>query len=133
MATGDLGFLDRAGRLTVTGRRDDIINRGGFKISPHLIEAAVLGHPGVSAAAAFPVPNEDLGSLVGLVVSPVAGGEVTVKEVRAFLGTALPRRLWPDRIVVAASIPTNDRGKVARRTLATVVLGASPAPPAGSE
>lgn len=125
--TGDTGILDAANELTVTGRIDDVINRGGFKIAPHLIESAALQHPGIAGAAAFPIPHEGLGSLVGLVVSPPEGGRLSVRDVRAFVGAALPRRLWPDRIVVADRIATNERGKIARRRLAALIFDEDPA------
>ncbi|NUT32621.1 MAG: AMP-binding protein [Hamadaea sp.] len=121
-ATGDLGTFDRSGALTILGRRDDLINRGGFKIPPHTVEAAALRHPHIAEAAAFPVPHAQLGDAVGLVVTARRPHVLSVADVRNHLRTQLSRRMWPDRIVVTDEIPRNQRGKIARRTLAGLLL-----------
>ncbi|WP_422768933.1 class I adenylate-forming enzyme family protein [Plantactinospora sp. WMMC1484] len=120
--TGDLGTLDATGVLTILGRCDDLINRGGFKIEPHTLEAAALRHPHVAEAAAFPISHSWLGSTVGLVVTPRPPHTLSATQVRRHLQTQLSRRMWPDRIVVADEIPRTDRGKISRRTLAGLLL-----------
>ena len=59
--TGDIGSLDEDGFLTLHGRKDDLINRGGEKISPVEIDDALMRHPAVAEAAAFAVPHPRLG------------------------------------------------------------------------
>ncbi|MFE2042071.1 FadD7 family fatty acid--CoA ligase [Streptomyces sp. NPDC059477] len=66
--TGDLGRLDQDGRLFLTGRIKDLINRGGEKISPEHVEDILAGCPGVAEAAVFPVPDPTYGELVGAAV-----------------------------------------------------------------
>jgi acyl-CoA synthetase (AMP-forming)/AMP-acid ligase II len=115
--TGDVGILDRDGLLRLTGRADDMINQGGLKIWPSEVEAAALRHPAVKTAVAFPVPHDRLGEAVALAVEPRDGQRLDRGDVRRFVMGMLPRPQWPGRIVVCASIPTNARGKVARRSL----------------
>ena len=64
--TGDLGRLDDAGYLRITGRKKDVINRGGRKIYPARIEELALRHAGLEKAAAFPVADPRLGERVCL-------------------------------------------------------------------
>ena len=59
--SGDLGMLDEAGNLTVSGRLKDLIIRGGHNIHPTTIEALALRHEHIEKAAAFPVADERLG------------------------------------------------------------------------
>ncbi|HMA65932.1 MAG TPA: 2,3-dihydroxybenzoate-AMP ligase, partial [Chitinispirillaceae bacterium] len=59
--TGDVGYLDDDGFLFITGRVKELINRGGTKIAPGEIDAVLLAHPAVHAAAAFATPDDRLG------------------------------------------------------------------------
>src|SRR6202008_3821157 len=61
LATGDLGRLDRAGFLYLVGRVDDVINRGGEKVSPRQIEEVLLADPDVRAAAVVGRAHSTLG------------------------------------------------------------------------
>jgi acyl-CoA synthetase (AMP-forming)/AMP-acid ligase II len=116
-ATGDLGVLDAAGFLSLTGRVNDLINQGGIKISPAEIEAAVLDLPEVSLAAAFPIPHRTLGQAAGLAVVPARGVTIDRNDLRRMLAERLARRKLPATIVICDRIPTNRRGKIVRRTL----------------
>jgi acyl-CoA synthetase (AMP-forming)/AMP-acid ligase II len=116
-ATGDLGTLDGAGFLSLTGRVNDLINQGGIKISPAEIEAAVLDLPEVSLAAAFPIPHRTLGQAAGLAVVPAQGASLDRNDLRRLLAERLARRKLPATIVICDRIPTNRRGKIVRRTL----------------
>ncbi|MEL7216207.1 MAG: AMP-binding protein, partial [Pseudomonadota bacterium] len=68
LRTGDMGRLDADGFLTLTGRKKEMINRGGEKIAPVEVERAVLQIEGVAEAAAFALPHPSLGEQVGLAV-----------------------------------------------------------------
>lgn len=115
--TGDVGMLDDDGVLRLIGRRHDVINQGGLKVWPPDVEAVAARHPGVASAVAFPVPHAGLGEVVGLVVVPRSGSRLRRQELRRYLMSALPRSLWPHRIVIADRIPRTERGKVQRRSL----------------
>ena len=66
--TGDLGRLDAEGYLRITGRKKDIIIRGGRNIHPAPIEALAMRHAAVEKAAAFPVLDARLGERICLAV-----------------------------------------------------------------
>ncbi|RWQ26704.1 MAG: AMP-dependent synthetase, partial [Mesorhizobium sp.] len=57
LRTGDIGHLDAEGYLFVTGRLKDIINHGGEKISPRLVEQILLQHAAIGQAVVFGVPH----------------------------------------------------------------------------
>jgi acyl-CoA synthetase (AMP-forming)/AMP-acid ligase II len=57
LRTGDQGYLDSDGYLFITGRRKEVINRGGEKISPHEVDEALMNHPEIAQAVYFPVPH----------------------------------------------------------------------------
>ena len=119
---GDLGRFDDAGELHVVGRVKDIINRGGEKLSPSAIDAAMRAVPGVVDAAAFGVPHPRLGEELVAAVVRAPGSDVSEEAigvaVRALHGPrSTPRQFW-----FVASLPRNDAGKLLRQTLPGWVL-----------
>jgi len=112
--TGDEGYLDADGYLFLTGRIKEQINRGGEKISPLEVEEVLLGHPLVSEAAVFAIPDPRLGEEVGAVV--VAAGErpPTEAELREHLRQRLAAFKVPRTIVLRTEIPKGPTGKVQR-------------------
>jgi acyl-CoA synthetase (AMP-forming)/AMP-acid ligase II len=66
--TGDIGYLDGENQLHITDRAKDMIIRGGENISPTAVEQALTTHPSVMEAAAFGVPDPDLGERIAVVV-----------------------------------------------------------------
>ncbi|KAA2265799.1 AMP-binding protein [Solihabitans fulvus] len=119
--TGDVGLLDDAGFLRLTGRIHDVINQGGLKVWPPEVEAAARLHPSVRAAVAFPIPHKGLGETVGLAVVPRAGEVVERSSVRRLLMAELPREKWPSTIVICDRVPLNGRGKIDRRGLSSAL------------
>lgn len=117
LRSGDMGVMGEDGLLTITGRRDDVINQGGLKIWPPDLEAVVLGHEKVRAAVAFPIPHEALGEVVGLVVEARPGEDLDRADVRRFLMERVARQKWPRTIVVCDSIPLTRRNKISRRRM----------------
>jgi oxalate---CoA ligase len=115
LRTGDLGVLDQAGYLTLTGRIKEMINRGGEKISPSEIESALLAHPAVAEAAAFPVPDQKYGEAVEAAV--VLKSAADPEQLRAFSRDRLPDFMVPDAIHVLPSLPRNALGKIVRHAL----------------
>ena len=119
--TGDLGRFDADGYLYLVGRIKELISRGGEKISPMEIDAAITAIPGIRAAAAFGIPHPTLGEeIVAAVVrdDDVALSQADVLDhVRERLG---PKRL-PRRIYFVDALPTTDIGKIRRAELARLV------------
>lgn len=117
LRSGDMGVMGGDGLLTITGRRDDVINQGGLKIWPPDLEAVVMEHAKVRAAVAFPIPHEGLGEVVGLAVEPRPGEELDRAAIRQFLMERVARQRQPRTIVICDAIPLSRRGKVARRRM----------------
>ncbi|RST87533.1 hypothetical protein EJC49_04730 [Aquibium carbonis] len=132
--TGDLGRLDADGDLFLTGRAKELINRGGEKISPYEIEEALLGHPGIEDAAAFPVVHPTLGEDLGVAVVIRPGAIVTHQDVRSFVGGQLAAFKIPRHFMAVESLPKSPVGKVLRKDVAALfaarqVSGPGPARP----
>jgi len=81
--TGDLGYFDEDGYLYLTGRVKELINRGGLKVSPHEVDAALMRHPDVAEAATFAVPHPTLGEDVAAAVV-VRNPSVTAQQLRDY-------------------------------------------------
>jgi acyl carrier protein len=122
--TGDLGFLDADGFLYITGRRKEMINRGGQSISAREIDAALLEHPAIAEAAAFGIPDERLGEDVAAVVVLRAGRSANEHELKAFVAQRLSDLKVPRRIVVADALPRSAAGKILRSRLADTFAAA---------
>jgi len=124
--TGDQGFLDEDGYVTLTGRLKELINRGGEKISPLEVDATLLGHPWVAEAASFAAPDEKYGEVVAAVVmlndkgkqAAAAGGDAhVVASIQAHCGAKLSAFKVPGKVFIADDIPKNPTGKIQRRIL----------------
>ncbi len=115
--TGDNGYLDEDGFLFITGRIKEIINRGGTKISPTEVDEALLAHPAIAEAAAFPVPHATLGEEVAAAIVVRGHPETNDDEIRAFLTTRLAAQKVPRQIFRVAAIPRTTTGKIQRSDL----------------
>jgi len=123
--TGDLGYLDKDGYLFVTGRIKEMINRGGQNITPIEIDDALLAHPDIVAASAFPMPHPTLGEDVAAVVVSREGASVDRKALTQFLRGRLADYKVPRQLFVATEIPKGPTGKVQRHKLAEVFASTS--------
>jgi acyl-CoA synthetase (AMP-forming)/AMP-acid ligase II len=118
LRTGDLGRLDDAGRLSVTGRVKDIIIRGGENISAAAVEAAVLDHDAVVDVAVVGVPHPVWGEEVAAVVRTRSENPVGEAELAAFVGERLARFAVPSRwLLTVDPLPLTDSGKVRKAAL----------------
>ena len=116
--TGDQGFLDVGGTLTLTGRIKELINRGGEKISPLEVDAALLGHPSVAEAVCFGVPHTMYGEAVQAAV--VVSGDTDEDAIRAYCGEHLAGFKVPDRVYIIDTMPRTATGKIQRRHIAAM-------------
>jgi acyl-CoA synthetase (AMP-forming)/AMP-acid ligase II len=116
--TGDLGALDEAGFLTLTGREADTINRGGEKVAPGEIDGVLAAHPSVVEAATFAVPHETLGEdvVAAVVLDRRYPGDVA--DIERYLRSRLASHKLPTRVEVVPAIPRGEHGKLRRRSLA---------------
>lgn len=117
--TGDLGLLDAEGYLHITGRKKDIIVRGGYNISPAETEAALCKHPAIAEAACVGYPDERLGERMAAFVVLAPGADPpSLEQVDEFLvADGLARIKIPERIEVVDSMPLNPTGKILKRVL----------------
>ena len=127
LETGDLGHLDGDGYLFLAGRSDDVINRGGEKVHPRLIEDVLQAHPGVRAAVVVGTPDPVLGMRPVAYVVP-AGDEVTggfaalEAALRDACAAELPPYQRPTEYRPVAELPLGPTGKVARRQVREMAL-----------
>lgn len=116
--TGDLGWMDANGYLRITGRKKDVIIRGGHNIYPAKIEALAGRHATVERAAAVPVEDERMGEKVCLVVMPRAGQTVDPMDMLAHLDAAgLSKFDMPEYMITVEDIPLTASGKILKRDL----------------
>jgi acyl-CoA synthetase (AMP-forming)/AMP-acid ligase II len=120
--TGDIGHIDAAGSIRLTGRQKYEINRGGLKVHPEDIDLLLERHPTVGEACAFAIPDEIEGEAVGVAVTPVAGVEVDTRALRRWCAERLAREKVPTRWFVVTEIPKTDRGKINRDVVAAHCL-----------
>ena len=115
--TGDLGCIDDAGYIHLTGRLKDLVNRAGEKISPAELDQALLEHPDVRMAVAFAVSHPTMGEDLAAAVVLKEGATASAAGIRAFLFGRLAEFKIPSQLVVVDAIPVGPAGKVARADL----------------
>jgi acyl-CoA synthetase (AMP-forming)/AMP-acid ligase II len=123
--TGDLGFLDEDGYLTLVGRRDDVINRGGEKVLPREIEEVLLDDPDIEAAVAVGEAHPVLGAVpvayvvVRGVLDPASAdrAQVVMARVRERCAERLGRAKRPVAYHTVGQLPTGPTNKVQRRKI----------------
>ena len=118
--TGDQGFLDADGYLSLTGRIKELINRGGEKISPLEVDGVLLKHPAVAEAVCFAVPDEKYGEVVHAAV--VLSGETDQAEIRSFCREQLADFKVPDVVYISDALPRTATGKIQRRHMVTAFV-----------
>ena len=129
--TGDLGHRDGAGHLFITGRRKDLINRGGEKIAPREVEDVLANHPAVAESAVFAVPHPVLGEDVAAAVVRRPGARATEREIREFVARSLSATKVPTTIRFVETLPRGASGKIDRTTLAARAVPRADARPPG--
>jgi long-chain acyl-CoA synthetase len=117
LRTGDVGELDPDGYLYFHSRKDDLINVGGEKISPMLVEDALRGLITTRAYCVYGVPDPDgvLGEVPALCIE--GEPEYDVRKVRTYLMSKIPERAMPSIVVYRSTLPRTPNGKVLRRAL----------------
>ncbi|KAH7293239.1 hypothetical protein KP509_28G017300 [Ceratopteris richardii] len=116
--TGDRGFLDEDGYLTLTGRIKELINRGGEKISPLEVDAVLLAHPAVAQAVAFAAPDSKYGEEVNAAIVLSEGASATENDILEFCKKNLATFKIPKRIFFSSDVPRTPTGKIQRRIVA---------------
>jgi acyl-CoA synthetase (AMP-forming)/AMP-acid ligase II len=115
--TGDIGSIDEEGFLIIRDRIKELINRGGEKISPLEVEAALLKHQDILEAVAFAIPHPRLGEDVSAAVVLRPGRNLHTEELRRFMSAQISWNKIPRRFHITESIPKGLGGKALRRRL----------------
>ncbi|KAF5836348.1 acetyl-CoA synthetase-like protein [Dunaliella salina] len=139
--TGDQGFLDEQGYVTLTGRIKELINRGGEKVSPLEVDAALLAHPAVAEAVSFGAPDQKYGEVVAaaVVLRPEAAQPQPAlqaqhhaaleKAIKEHCGKKLSSFKVPSVIFFSDKLPKTATGKIQRRHMVAAFMGPSAAGP----
>ena len=116
--SGDLMRRHSSGNYIVEGRKKDLINRGGEKISAEEIENLILAHPAVLNVACVPMPDPVLGERMCAFVIARPGLTLTLPELTAFLTEkGLAKFKLPERLELTDELPLSKFGKVAKNVL----------------
>lgn len=116
--TGDIGFLDDEGFLTITDRKKDMIIRGGENVYCVEIENRLVEHPAIADAAVIGVPHPELGEEVKAVVQVEPGHTLTEDEVREWVRAELADFKVPAHVELRDEpLPRNASGKLLKNVL----------------
>ena len=120
--SGDLMRQHSSGNYIVEGRKKDLINRGGEKISAEEVENLILSHPSVKNVACIPIPDPDLGERMCACVVLRDGASLSFDELKTFLlGKEIAKYKLPERLEIMADFPLSVFGKVSKKDLVETV------------
>src|SRR6478609_9673672 len=115
--SGDLGYLDEAGRLYVVDRKKDMIKTGGENVASREVEEAIYQLDGVAEVAVFAVDHPRWVEAVAAVVVPREGTTLTSDAVLEHSRRVLAHYKAPKYVVIAEALPKNPSGKILKREL----------------
>jgi long-chain acyl-CoA synthetase len=117
--TGDIGWIDEHGRVTINDRKKQLIKVKGYSVYPKEVEELVGGHDAVSEVAVAGLPDTDTGELIKawVVLRPDAVGSVSTAQLRAWCKENLTHYKVPSHIEFRDDLPKSLVGKVLRREL----------------
>lgn len=122
--TGDLAFISNGGFMTISGRKKDLIIRGGENISAKEIEDALHADPRIAEAAVVAMPHERLGEGVCAFIVPATGHTVDLAAVSSLLVAAgMARQKHPERVESVQALPRTASGKVQKNILREHIKG----------
>jgi acyl-CoA synthetase (AMP-forming)/AMP-acid ligase II len=116
--TGDLGFMNERGYLTITGRASDMYITGGSNVYPREVEEALSSLPGVSQVVVFGIEDKEWGEsgVAVLVVSPQDSAP-SLEDLYAHLSSRLAKYKWPKHFAFWGHIPTSAYGKLVKKDI----------------
>jgi len=120
--SGDLMRRHRSGNYIVEGRKKDLINRGGEKISAEEIENLILSHPSVKNASCVPVPDPVLGERMCACVQLRENAQLSFDDLKKFLlAKEIAKYKLPERLEIMQDFPLSPFGKVSKKTLTETI------------
>jgi fatty-acyl-CoA synthase len=117
MSSGDVGYLDEAGRLFVVGRDDEMIVSGGENVYPIEVEKTLTAHPDVADASVIGVDDEQFGQRLAAFVVLTEGAAATPDVLKQHVRDNLANYKVPREITILDELPRNSTGKIVRREL----------------
>jgi hypothetical protein len=127
--TGDIGFLDQDGFVTLVDRKKDMILSGGFNVFPHNIEEAIYEHPAVAEVTVIGIPDEYRGQSAKAFIALKPGhAAFGIDELKAFLADKLARYEMPTEMEIRASLPRTPVGKLSKKELVAEEIAKRQAP-----
>jgi acyl-coenzyme A synthetase/AMP-(fatty) acid ligase len=109
---GDVGYLRRDALLVMTGRQETLLNVGGDKVNPEIVEEVLSSHPAIADCAVLNIANEfGIGEIHALIVARAVFDE---GELRQHCSQKLQQAFIPVRFVAVERIPRNDLAKIER-------------------
>ena len=117
MSTGDVGHFDRAGRLFIDGRDDEMIVSGGENVYPGEVEEALAHHPDIVDVAVVGVSDEEFGQRLRSYIVVRPGASLTERDVKEYVRNRLARFKIPRDVLFVDALPRNAGGKVLKRLL----------------
>lgn len=122
--TGDLGRQDEQGYFWLTGRKKELIIRGGHNIDPKQIEEALQAHPAIALVAAVGSPDAHAGEVPVAYVQLVPGQSINSEELLAFASNSIAERAAvPKRIEILETLPVTAVGKIFKPALQQREIG----------
>ena len=111
-----------SGNYIVEGRKKDLINRGGEKISAEEIENLILSHPAVKNVACIPVPDHDLGERMCACILMRDEEKLSLDELKKFLlGKEIAKYKLPESLEIMTEFPLSSFGKVSKKKLVEMI------------
>jgi len=115
--TGDLGFIDEEGYITIVDRKRDLVIVGGLNVYPREVEDVLVEHPGVAEVAVIGIPDDLRGERVKAFVAPREGWVADERELLRHCRGRLANYKVPKTIEFRDELPKSQTGKVLRRQL----------------
>ena len=110
--TGDAGFFDEEGFLTISDRIKDMIITGGENVYPAEVESALMRHPAIAEVAVIGEPHDQWGEGIVAIAALKPGQSLTLETLREFAGESLARYKLPGRLEIVPVLPRNATGKI---------------------
>ncbi|NNE68063.1 MAG: long-chain fatty acid--CoA ligase [Pyrinomonadaceae bacterium] len=115
--SGDIGIMDKTGRVSIVDRKKEMILRGGYNVYPRELEEVIMTHEAVSLVAIIGVPDEKLGEEVKAFVVLNAGHELSEEDFIAWCKEQFAANKYPRYVEFRDSLPVGGTGKIQKRAL----------------
>ena len=120
MRTGDYGIKDEDGHFSFTGRQDDIIESGGYRIGPGEVEECLMKHEAVALVGVIGVPDPVRGEIVKAFIQPKEGvsvDEALEESIKRHVKTKLEAHAYPREVEFMEKLPRTKTGKILKHEL----------------